>query len=60
MPDINVDFASTFDAGEADLLDNFDFDSFLNTTEDTNGGLGFASDPLHWGPDGGEVGAGDS
>ena len=55
---MNVDFSGDF-TGEADLLDNFDFDSFLNTTEDNTGGLGFGGDSLQW-TDSGEVGAGDS
>lgn len=55
--DMNVDFPGDFGNGESDLLDNFDFDSFLNTTEDSAGGLGFG-DNMQW-ADGGEVGAGD-
>ncbi|KAF8540715.1 hypothetical protein BDD12DRAFT_564636 [Trichophaea hybrida] len=60
MGDIGVDFGGTFDDGSADLLDNFDFDSFLNTTEDNNGALGFGSDSLQWNDNSNEVGAGDS
>jgi hypothetical protein len=56
--DINVDFGGDFNGNDADLLDNFDFDSFLNTTED-NPSLGFGGDTLQW-ADGNEVGAGES
>jgi hypothetical protein len=55
--DIGVDFTNDFGGNEADLLDNFDFDSFLNTTED-NTSLGFGGDPLQWTEN--EVGAGES
>ena len=55
-----MDFAGSFEDGNADLLDNFDFDSFLNTTEDNNGAFGIGGDSgLQW-ADGGEIGAGDS
>jgi hypothetical protein len=49
-----------FDNNGDTLLDNFDFDSFLNT-EDTTGGLAFGADSLQWTTaDGVEAGAGDS
>jgi hypothetical protein len=58
MGDIGVDFGETFGDGSADLLDNFDFDSFLNTTEGDSGSLGFGEN-LQWTNDN-EVGAGES
>lgn len=57
MPDI-VEFSEAFGGNDADLLDHFDFDSFLNTTEDNNP-IGFGSDALQWN-DSGEVGAGET
>jgi hypothetical protein len=52
-----IDFTNDFGGNDADLLDNFDFDSFLNTTED-NTSLAFGGDTLQWTEN--EVGAGDS
>ena len=44
------------DFGALDNLENFDFDSFLNTDPDTTG---FGFDPNMPYPDGVETGAGD-
>lgn len=59
MDPLPGDFPVDFGANDSDLLDNFDFDSFLNTTEDNGSGLGFGGDSLQWN-DPGEIGADNS
>ncbi|KAI5802429.1 hypothetical protein FPQ18DRAFT_9278 [Pyronema domesticum] len=54
---LDMGFAGGFDEGNADLLDNFDFDSFLNTTDNDNG-IAFGGDSLQWTE--AEIGAADS
>lgn len=50
----NLDFSAL---ENPDILENFDFDTFLNTDADT---AGFGFDPNVYPTDGVETGAGDS
>lgn len=57
MDDIN--FPNTFGGADSDLLDNFDFDSFLNTADDNGSSLGFGAESLQWN-DGNDIGGDNS
>lgn len=57
--DLNLNFGDFPDSGADTLLDNFDFDSFLNT-EDNGGTLGFDGPLGQWTTDPVETAAGES
>lgn len=51
-----MNFPGPFDDNDNNLLDNFDFDSFLNNTEENGTGLTFGGESMQWN-DSSEVGA---